>query len=93
MAKKYDFGDKWSSVALNGLNACLPAGAGRAGTCGDAGGRRFKVHSILQPCYEIFSELACHVVFHAEGSGGYVIAQQYNHRAGSVVDIAVADSG
>ena len=49
--------------------------------------------SLLQPCHEIFSELATNVVYHAESGGGYVLAQQYNFSSGSVVDIAVADCG
>ena len=49
--------------------------------------------SLLQPCHEIFSELATNAVYHAESDGGYILAQQYNYSTGSVVDIAVADSG
>ena len=49
--------------------------------------------SLLQPCHEIFSELASNVVYHADSNGGYVLAQQYDYSSGPVVEIAVADCG
>lgn len=49
--------------------------------------------SLLQPCHEIFSELASNVVYHADSNGGYVLAQQYDYSPGPVVEIAVADCG
>ena len=49
--------------------------------------------SILATCHTAFSELASNVVSHAESNGGYVLAQQYNYRSGSKVEIAVADCG
>lgn len=48
---------------------------------------------LLQPCHEIFSELAGNVVAHAESDGGYVLAQEYHFSSGRVVEIAVADCG
>ena len=53
----------------------------------------FGIASILQPCYEIFSELAMNILYHAESKGGYVLAQRYNYSSGPVIDIAVADCG
>ncbi len=48
---------------------------------------------LLQPCHIIFSELADNTLFHAESRGGFVLAQQYNYKAGALLEIAVGDCG
>ena len=49
--------------------------------------------SLLGTIETIFCELATNVVYHASSNGGYVLAQQYKQRDGTVVDVAVADTG
>lgn len=49
--------------------------------------------SMLGECYDIFSELAGNIVYHAQSSGGLALAQQCNYDARPVIEIAVADSG
>jgi hypothetical protein len=49
--------------------------------------------TLLQPCDVVFSELAINVVEHANSNGGFVLAQQYDYRDGSKLEIAVGDCG
>ena len=39
--------------------------------------------SLLQPCHLVFSELADNVIQHANSSGGFVLAQQYDYSEGT----------
>jgi hypothetical protein len=52
-----------------------------------------RLTSLLQPCHLVFSELANNVIEHANSSGGFVLAQQYDYTEGSVIEIAVGDCG
>ena len=49
--------------------------------------------SLLDECYEIFSELTTNALYHAESNGGFVLAQKYDYDSGPAIEIAVADSG
>jgi PHP family Zn ribbon phosphoesterase len=51
------------------------------------------ISTLLQPCHVIFSELADNVLHHAGSNGGFILAQQFNFSAGSILEIAIGDIG
>ncbi|WP_152993994.1 hypothetical protein [Dehalococcoides mccartyi] len=52
-----------------------------------------ELSSLFGSCHIIFSELADNIISHAQSSGGFVLAQQYNYRTGPLVEIAICDCG
>jgi hypothetical protein len=49
--------------------------------------------TLLQPCHVVFSELANNAVEHAQSNGGFILAQQYDYKSGSIIEISVGDCG
>ena len=49
--------------------------------------------SLANECCETFTELITNAVYHAEGGGGFALAQYCEYQDGPAIEIAVADSG